>query len=535
MPALTVALAMALGSLMSSGCADTSFSNGSAAVAQAVQTGIVAASSKEATATPVVASSAVARPVGAAAPTQPGWDPDDTLSFYAAIAGDAVEIRLGSTITVAGPGATVAGSGVTISGAGTYSISGTLKDGQIVVDTLDKETVRLVLNGVDISCSTSAPIYVKSAKKTVIILADGTENYVKDGNSYTIEDPASNEPNAAIFSKDDLTITGNGSLTINANYKHGIVSKDELKITAGHVTVTAAADGIRGRDFIAVTGGNITVNAKNDGMQSNNDEDPEKGFVFIEGGTLNVTAGLDGIQAETRVIVTGGDIAVTSGGGSPTTVRGTTRAPGAMGNTTSGDGAFPPVGRPGQNTGVNNYLYINGGYIVVDSMGDGLDVNGTITMTGGVVIVNGPTASMNGAIDFDRGFKITGGTLIAVGSSGMAQAPDTSSTQNSVMVNLAAPQPAGAIVHIITQSGEEVLTFVPTRTYQSVVLSSPVLKSDTTYVVYTGGSSTGSVTDGVYSGGKYTPGTQTATLAISGVVTTSGAATRGGFPGGPRR
>jgi hypothetical protein len=178
---------------------------------------------------------------------------------------------------------------------GSYSVSGTMDDGQLVVDTQDKGTVRIILNGASIASSTSAPIYVKGADKTVIILADGTENYLRGGDSYVFEDPESNEPNGAIFSEDDLTITGSGSLTVEANYNHGIVSRDDLKITGGTVTVTAAGDGIRGKDSTTVKGGSITVSAGADGLKSTNADDPDRGFVTIEGGILEVSAGLDGI------------------------------------------------------------------------------------------------------------------------------------------------------------------------------------------------------------------------------------------------
>jgi hypothetical protein len=191
-------------------------------------------------------------------------------------------------------------------------------------------------------------------------------------------------------------------------------------------------------------------------------------------------------------------------------------------------------GRPGQNNfelSGDYHLYVNGGYIAVDATGDGLDINGPIDMTGGTIIVNGPIASNNGALDYTGAFNITGGFLVAVGSSGMAQAPSASSTQYSVMYNFASAQAAGTIVHIETNGGEEILTFVPTKAYQSVVLSSPELENGSTYVVYSGGSSTGSVADGLYSGGAYTAGTQVAEFTISSMVTGAGAA-GGGLPGG---
>ena len=196
----------------------------------------------------------------------------------------------------------------------------------------------------------------------------------------------------------------------------------------------------------------------------------------------------------------------------------------------------PGNGQPGQGgfeTG-NNTLHINGGYIVVNAGGDGLDVNGPITMTGGVVIVNGPTNDGNGAIDYTGSFQVTGGNLIAAGSSGMAQAPDTSSTQYSVMMTYASAQPAGTMVHVETKTGEDVLTFVPAKSFQSVVFSLPELAKGTNYLVYSGGSSTGTATDGLYTSGTYTPGTQVTNFTISTIVTNAGASagrSPGAMPG----
>jgi hypothetical protein len=195
---------------------------------------------------------------------------------------------------------------------------------------------------------------------------------------------------------------------------------------------------------------------------------------------------------------------------------------------------------PGQNdfeiTG-DNYLNINGGYIVIDAAGDGLDISGPIDMTGGIVIINGPTSNNNGAIDYYGTFQITGGYFTAVGSSGMAQAPSNSSIQYSVMLNLESPVLANTIIHLETKEGEEILTFVPTKTYQSIVFSSPKLEKGTTYIVYSGGSSTGSLVDGLYSGGTYNSGTQIASFTISSILTTlgssSGAFSGGGRPGNP--
>ena len=538
----------------------------------------------------------------------------------------------GDGITFEGEGATVDGSVVTITSAGTYGISGTLNDGQIIVDTQDEETVYLVLDGVDITCSTNAPIYVSNAEKTVITLADGTENTVTDGDSYVFEDAESDEPNAAIFSHDDLTINGGGSLTVNASYNNGIASKDDLKITGGNITVNAVNDGIKGRDSIALKDGTITVNVGGDGLQSTNDEDTEKGYVFVEGGTLSITAGLDGIQAQTSLTVSGGEITIVTGGGSVSSSgsawggRGMDSNPnettesakglkagtdltimdgviqidslddaihsdgsvtinggdvllasgddgihadaaltinggelnitqsyeglesevitindGTIHLTASDDGINGSSGNSGAEAGAQPmwggesggaYVYINGGYLYVDANGDGLDSNGSIEMTAGTVIVNGPTNDGNGPLDFGS-FNISGGFLVAVGSAGMAQAPSTTSTQYSVMYNFTSAQAAGTMVHIETESGQDVLTFVPTKQHQSVLLSSPELENGVTYLVYSGGSSSGTVTDGLYSGGAFAGGTQVTSFTISSVVTGAGSSTPG-FPAGLR-
>ena len=173
-------------------------------------------------------------PSAAATDDTSGADPGTSTRNSSAVSYITLQ---GASITLDGGGAVVDGTQVAITSAGTYSVSGALDDGQIVVDTDPEATVELILNGVDIASSTSAPIYVKNAGASVITLADGTENSVTDGDSYLVEDsfvedPQSIEPNAAIFSKDDLTINGGGSLNVDANYNNGIQSKDDLEIRA---------------------------------------------------------------------------------------------------------------------------------------------------------------------------------------------------------------------------------------------------------------------------------------------------------------
>lgn len=548
-------------------------------------------------------------------------------------------IVLGDTISVEGNGVVVENNKITISSAGTYGISGTLKDGQIIVDAGDEDNVKLVLNGANISCSNSSPIYIKNVKNAYLVLADGSENVVTDGENYVFEDETTDEPNATIFSKDDLFISGTGKITVNSNYNNAITSKDDLEIENANINITSVADGLRGKDSITITSGDININASGDGMKSNNSEDAEKGYVLIKDGTINITSGEDGIQAETSATIIGGDLTINSGGGSENSskssstwgswgkpmdfgsnttateddtpsakaIKGSTLVKidggninidssddsihsngnveinGGNINISSGDdgihgddtidinsgeinitksyegieaetinindGNIKVVasddginsaggndgsavnGRPGQNnfsSSSNASINFNGGRVVVDASGDGLDANGSIYMNGGTVIVNGPEDNGNGALDYDGKFEISGGLLIAAGSSGMAQSPSDTSKQNSI--NVFTSVSANTLLHIEDESGNELITFSPSKSVSSIVISSENIKTGTTFKVYTGGESTGTATDGLYSEGSYSGGTEGDSFTISSTVTNVGGSA-GGFGG----
>lgn len=565
------------------------------------------------------------------------YDPED-LDPEWTYANTSSLVLQGSSIAQDGSGIVIDGTVATITNAGTYRISGTLYDGQIIVDTTDEEPVQLILDGADITCRTSAPVYVQNAEKTVITLADGTENYLTDGVTYVFADAESDEPNAAVFSKDDLTINGGGTLHVTACYNDGITSKDDLKITGGTITVDAVNDGIRGKDSLVIKDGTVTVVAGGDGMQSTNDDDAGKGMVIIEGGTIAITAGADGIQAETSLGISGGTITIETGGGSSSgtdstsgwDVRGmqtittdeTTesakglKAGGMIGitggyitidasddavhangsvsvtggtlrlasgddgihadtalvifdgdiqittsyeglesaavtinggsidvtarddgiNVAGGSDGVSVDGRPGQDsfaTSGNYMLTINGGTTIIDSGGDGLDSNGAIEITSGTVLVTGPTDNRNGPLDCMSSCTMTGGFLVAVGSSGMAEGLSTTSTQNSLRLIYPATQEAETMIHIESASGGDILTFVPEKTYASLVFCSPGLMTGETYTIWSGGSSTGTSTNGLYSGGTYTGGTVVDTVTISDVVTNIGSSATEGMSRGP--
>lgn len=181
------------------------------------------------------------------------------------------------------------------------------------------------------------------------------------------------------------------------------------------------------------------------------------------------------------------------------------------------------------------YQEINGGYVYIDAGGDGLDSNGTGTLNDGLVIVNGPTMNGNGSLDVGGNLVVNGGFLVAVGSAGMAQSPSTTSTQYSALITLPSMLQAGTIVHIESGTGEDILTFKPTKAYQTVVISSPEMENGATYFVYADGQATGTVTDGLYVDGTYTAGTQVSSFTITSIVTGESTG-MGGFQGdGPGR
>lgn len=207
-----------------------------------------------------------------------------------------------------GSGVAVDGNTVTLSAAGTYRLSGSLADGQVVVAAGKEDVVRVILDGVDLASSTGSPFVVTEANEVLLFLAEGSTNTLADAATYA--DTAEDAPNAALYSKADLTIAGTGALTVKGNAFDGIVSKDGLVLAAGNVTVEAADDGIKGKDYLVLAGGRYNVTAGDDGVKATNDEEEDRGWSTIYGGELTVSAGDDGVKAETSLTVQGGTVTV---------------------------------------------------------------------------------------------------------------------------------------------------------------------------------------------------------------------------------
>jgi len=321
-----------------------------------------------------------------------GTDGSEAASDYEWVTSDVVYITLNATsITVDGNGATVSGSTVTITAAGTYSISGTLTNGQVIVDTNDDGVVRIILNGVDITCSSSSPVYVKDAAKAVVILADNTTNNLTDGTSYVFDDTEKQEPDAAVFSKSFISFYGNGALVVKGNYADGIVGKDGLVIKSGNITVTSKDDGIRGKDYIIVRDGKITVTSTGDGLKSSNEDDTSLGYISIDKGTFNITSGGDAISAPTNVTVSYADMTIKSGGGS--------------GSSTTTQGYSGTVSAKGIKADAS--IVINDGIISVNSADDALHSPASIIVNGGSTTLS----TMDDAIHAEGSLTVSGGTI----------------------------------------------------------------------------------------------------------------------------
>ncbi len=335
----------------------------------------------------------------------PDDDEDDDTDIYTYDTTTVVQVNLnGSSIIVIPDVATVSGSKVTLRSAGTYEISGSLTDGQIVVNANNNGNVRLILNGVNIKCSSGAPIYIKDADKALINLADGTVNTLTDGISYVTDE--SGEPDAALFSDTELVIYGEGSLNVNANYNDGISSDDGLVIKSGTISVKAADDGIRGKDFLIIHDGNITVNSTGDALKSDNETDSSKGYVTINSGTLNLTATAgDAIDAASNLTVNGGIFNIKTGTGAGTSTGGSGGQPGG-----SSGGYSGTISEKGLKGAVS--VKIEKGSLTINSADDAIHSNETVTIDDGTLSV----ATGDDAIHAETSVSINGGTLMVTKS-----------------------------------------------------------------------------------------------------------------------
>ena len=495
---------------------------------------------------PASSGSEASLPTAAAAPASP--DLSGAIQSGSAVSEeDAIPITLSDE-----------NGSVSITQAGTYLLSGSLNDGQILIDAPEDAKVKLILNGVSVTRQGHAAIYARSADKLILSTASGSVNLLaSSGDFVQIDDK---NVDAAIFACCDLTLNGEGTLNLSCETGHGLVSKDDLKLKEGTVNVAAAKKGLEGKDSLTVEGGTLSVEAGTKGLVSGKDEETGSilisggslsvlsqddaihcsGPVTVEGGTLLLSSGDDGIHADETLTVSGGSLSVSKSyegleargidirGGSLYILASDDGLNAAGGN--DGSNGFGPFGGDPFRGDSSASLTVSGGVLVVNAEGDGLDSNGLLSVSGGEIYVSGPTRGGNGALDYGTEGVVTGGTVIAVGSADMAENFGPSSTQGSILLSVG-NQAAGTTVSITDESGTILASYTPEKSYQSVVVSCPGLEAGKSYTVTAGSlSQTVSLDSLIYGGGMGMGGHGMGGFPGGGMG--GGPGSQGGFPGG---
>lgn len=281
-----------------------------------------------------------------------------------------------------GSGVTVDGDVITVNREGTYLFTGTLTDGQIVVTAGDEDKVQLVLADAHITRTGGAAVYLLEGDKVFLTLAEGTENSLASVGEFVQTDD--NTVDGAVFAKCDITLNGAGSAVITCETGHGVVAKDDLKVTGGNWTVDAASKGMEANDSFRMAGGEISITSGADGVQVENEEDLSRGYVYIENGVLNVESVGDGVSATGILHVAGGSL-----------------------NISTSDTVNSAKGLKS-----DSRLEVAGGTIAVIAADDGLHTNGDTQITGGDITIY----SYDDGIHSDGTTEIAGGSVSVPGS-----------------------------------------------------------------------------------------------------------------------
>lgn len=302
---------------------------------------------------------------------------------------------------------------LSITKGGTYEVNGTIKNGQIIVDVDKEEEVIIVLNGIDITCLDSSPIYIKKADKVILNIKDGSTNNLIDGSNYDTN--SDDEPDGTIFSSADLIINGSGTLNITSNYQDAIVSKDGLKIINSNINIESVDDGIRGKDYVIISNANINIDVKGNGIKSTNDADSSLGYIVLDGGNIAIKATLDGIQSETSMQIDNGNFVITTGGGSSNTSVDSNWGMWRNNTTATTDSA--------KALKANSSILINNGTITIDSSDDAIHSNGSIIINNGSfeissgddgIHADSGVAIKNGAINITKSYEGIEGMIVNI-------------------------------------------------------------------------------------------------------------------------
>lgn len=301
----------------------------------------------------------------------------------------AVAISLEGTTASAdsSAGVSINGSVITISDAGAYVLSGTLTNGQIIIDAEKTDKVQLVLKNANIQCNASAAIYVRQADKTFITLAENTVNQVSNVSDFVAVDE--NSIDSVIYAKDDLTLNGSGALTVQAAYGNGISGKDELTITGGSYSITAAEHGLDANDSICISSGSFTIQAGKDGLHCENKDDAALGYIYIGDGSYRITAAGDGLDAGGMLQIDGGSFDITTGGGSTEAVSEliSTKGLKAAGDLYIAAGSFQ-LDCADDAVHTNEDLWVNNGSFTIATGDDGFHADCSATVADGSIHIS---------------------------------------------------------------------------------------------------------------------------------------------------
>ena len=295
------------------------------------------------------------------------------------------------------------GQNIEITEAGVYVLTGAAENVTVTVNAGDGDKVQLVLDGVDILNDDTPCIYVKNADK-VFLTTTKSENSLAVTGTFTADGDTNTD--AAIFSKDDIVLNGQGTLAIEST-GNGVSSKDDLKVTGGTLVIDCAADALEANDTIAVAGGDLTIDAGKDGLSAGDDEEDGTGNIYLAGGTFTITAGSDAIRGNNTVRIDGGTLILEA----PEGVEGTFVQinNGSIAITADDDG----INATQKSTAVSVAVEITGGDITIE-MGQGdtdaIDVNGDLTISGGTVDI-----TARSAFDFDGTGTLSGGAVTVNG------------------------------------------------------------------------------------------------------------------------
>lgn len=400
---------------------------------------------------------------------------------------------------------------LTINGKGYLQVISSYEDGIVC-----KDELKIINSSIDITSNddgirgkdsvslTNATIKIESLGDGIKSTNDSDESlgYIKIySGTYNIisnKDGINAETNVVIESGNFDIETNDENLSESSK---GIKAKNLIQINAGTLKINSSDDAVHSNNEIIINNGDFEISSLDDAFHADKN-------LKINNGNINILSSYEGLESESIEINDGKINIISSDDGINA----------AGGNDESGAGGRER--EPGNFSSGTGSIVLNGGYIYINSLGDGFDSNGSAEMNAGTLIISGPTNGGNGALDFDKSFEINGGLLIAAGSTGMVQVP--SSNQNTLNITFNSVLEEKTIVHIEDESGNSILTYEPEKKYQSLVICSPEIKDNTTYKVFYDGNSTGVKTNGIYEGGEYSNGIEFMNATVNNKITSIG-------------